>query len=92
MMKERAKEERAEARQQEQGGRGKRRTRLHNWEHHRRLLMLASCAGEYAFLLALMQPPWEGTRDWVLRFWCYRTGAWTRQALVSFTRLRFALS
>jgi hypothetical protein len=64
--------------------------RLHDWEHRRRLLMLASLV--YAFLLELMQPPWEGTRDWLMHFWCRRTGAWTRQALVPFTRLRTALS
>jgi len=29
----------------------------------------------YAFLLDLMQPPWEGTRDWIMHFWCRRTGA-----------------
>jgi len=46
----------------------------------------------YAFLLNLMQPPWEGTRDWVMHFWCRRTGAWTRHTLVPFTRLRTALS
>ena len=45
----------------------------------------------YAFLLELMQPPWEGTRDWVMHFWCRRTGAWTRLTLVPFTRLRTAL-
>jgi hypothetical protein len=60
--------------------------RLHEWEHRRRLLMLASLA--YAFPLELMQPPWEGTRDWILHFWCRRTGAWARQTLVPFTRLR----
>jgi len=64
--------------------------RLHTWEHRRRLLLLASLA--YAFLLDLMQPPWEGTRDWTMHFWCRRTGAWTRQTLVLFTRLRTALS
>jgi Transposase DDE domain len=64
--------------------------RLHEWEHRRRLLMLASLA--YAFLLDLMRPPWEGTRDWLMHFWCRRTGAWTRQTLVPFTRLRTALS
>jgi hypothetical protein len=64
--------------------------RLHDWEHRRRLLMLASLA--YAFLLELMQPPWEGTRDWLMHFWCRRTGAWTRQTLMPFTRLRTALS
>jgi len=64
--------------------------RLHDWEHRRRLLMLASLA--YAFLLELMKPPWEGTRDWILHFWCRRTGAWTRHTLVPFTRLRTALS
>ena len=64
--------------------------RLHDWEHRRRLLMLASLA--YAFLLELMQPPWEGTRDWIMHFWCRRTGAWTRLTLVPFTRLRTALS
>lgn len=31
--------------------------------------------GSYAFLLDLMQPPWEGTRDWIMHFWCRRTGA-----------------
>jgi hypothetical protein len=66
------------------------RPRLHDWEHRRRLLMLASLV--YAFLLELMQPPWEGTRDWILHFWCRRTGAWTRLTLVPFTRLRTALS
>ncbi|GHO76540.1 hypothetical protein KSD_43110 [Ktedonobacter sp. SOSP1-85] len=39
--------------------------------HRRRLLMLASLA--YAFLLELMKPPWEGTKDWLLHFWCRRT-------------------
>ena len=64
--------------------------RLHDWEHRRRLLLLASLA--YAFLLELMKPPWEGTRDWIMHFWCRRTGTWTRQTLVPFTRLRTALS
>lgn len=64
--------------------------RLHDWEHRRRLLLLASLA--YAFLLELMQPPWEGTRDWIMHFWCRRTGAWTHQTLVPFTRLRTSLS
>src|SRR5438034_5460466 len=64
--------------------------RLHDWEHRRRLLLLASLA--YAFLLELMQPPWEGTRDWIMHFWCRRTGTWTHQTLVPFTRLRTALS
>ena len=54
------------------------------------MLLLASLA--YAFLLELMQPPWEGTRDWIMHFWCHRTGAWTHQTLVPFTRLRIALS
>ena len=64
--------------------------RLHSFEHRRRLLMLASLA--YAFLLELMRPPWDGTRDWILHFWCRRTGSWTHQTLVPFTRLRTALS
>ncbi len=64
--------------------------RLHDWEHRRRLLMLASLV--YVFLLELMQPPWEGTRDWLMHFWCHRTGAWARRTLVPFTRLRTALS
>ncbi len=64
--------------------------RLHDWEHRRRLLLLASLV--YACLLELMQPPWEGTRDWIMHFWCHRTGAWTRLTLVPFTRFRTALS
>lgn len=64
--------------------------RLHDWEHRRRLLLLASLA--YAFLLELMAPPWEGTKDWILPFWCHRPGNWTHQTLVPFTRLRTALS
>ncbi|HEY1353402.1 MAG TPA: hypothetical protein VGF67_27655 [Ktedonobacteraceae bacterium] len=64
--------------------------RLHALEHRRRRLMLTRLVS--AFLLELMQPPWEGTKDWILHFWCRRTGAWTRQTLVPFTRLRIALS
>lgn len=60
------------------------RPRLHDWEHRRRVLLLASLVS--AFLLERMRPPWEGSKDWILHVCCHRTGAWTRQTLVPFTR------
>jgi hypothetical protein len=64
--------------------------RLREWEHCRKLLLLATLA--YAFLLTLMREGKRGVREWLLRHYCHRTGKKARQATLPLYRLRLALS
>lgn len=64
--------------------------RLRNWEHCRKLLLMATLA--YAFLLTLMQEKTRPLRSWLLWHFCHRTGKKSRQARFPLYRLRLALS
>jgi hypothetical protein len=64
--------------------------RLRDWEHCRKLLLMATLA--YAFLLTLMQEQARPLRTWLLRHFCHRTGKKARQASLPLYRLRLALS
>jgi hypothetical protein len=46
----------------------------------------------YAFLLSLLAPQLEALCQWLLRFWCHRTGKRHREVSMSLYRLRSALS
>ena len=64
--------------------------RLWSWENRLKLLFIATLA--FAFLRSLLHlddAPW---RQWLLRFWCHRTGKRCQQASAPLYRLRSALS
>jgi Transposase DDE domain len=63
--------------------------RLWSWQNRLKLLFVATLA--YAFLLSLVQLP-AHVQQWLLRFWCHRTGKRYREAYVPLYRLRSALS
>jgi len=62
---------------------------LWRWETRLRLLLMVSLV--YAFLLTLLDSSAEKLKDWLLRFWCQRTGKWCRQVATPLYRLRWAL-
>ncbi|MEZ0397394.1 MAG: hypothetical protein ABWK53_13315 [Anaerolineales bacterium] len=62
--------------------------RLHQWETQRRLLLIATLA--YAFLLSLLN--FHDLLNWLLQFWCHRTGQWRLKVKAPLYRLRSALS
>jgi hypothetical protein len=64
--------------------------RVWTWERREKLLLLATLA--YAFLLTLLAPDCATTRQWLLRFWCHRTGKRNRETPVPLYRIRSALS
>ena len=64
--------------------------RLWTWERREKLLLLATLA--YAYLLSLLDPVWAATRQWLLRYWCHRTGRRSRETPTPLYRLRSALS
>jgi hypothetical protein len=64
--------------------------RLWKWENRLKLLMMATLV--YAFLLSLLDPSHELLRQWLLRWWCHRTGKRNRDASVPLYRLRSAIS
>jgi len=64
--------------------------RLWRWETRLRLLLMVSLA--YAFLLTLLDASAQKLKDWLLRFWCHRTGERCRQVGTPLYRLRWALS
>jgi len=64
--------------------------RLWTWERRQKLLLLATLA--YAFLLALLHPQATALRSWLLRTWCHRTGAHSREVRQPLYRLRSAIS
>jgi len=47
--------------------------RLWRWENRLKLLMMATVV--YAFLLSLLDPSHQAVRQWLLRWWCHRSGA-----------------
>lgn len=64
--------------------------RLWRWENRLKLLLMATLV--YAFLLTLLDPSHELLRQWLLRWWCHRTGKRNREASVPLYRLRSAIS
>jgi hypothetical protein len=66
------------------------RPRVWTWERREKLLLLATLA--YAFLLTSLAPDCAATRQWLLRFWCHRTGKRNRETPVPLYRIRSALS
>lgn len=64
--------------------------RLRDWDARWKLLLLATLA--HAFLLHLLSPALEETRDWLLTMWCHRTGKRSRTTATPLYRLRLALS
>lgn len=64
--------------------------RLWKWENRLKLLLMATLV--YAFLLSLLDPSQQLLRQWLLRWWCHRTGKRNRDASVPLYRLRSAIS
>jgi hypothetical protein len=64
--------------------------RLWSWHNRLKLLLIATLA--FAFLLSLLDPALHALREWLLRWWCHRTGKRHREASVPLYRLRSALS
>jgi hypothetical protein len=64
--------------------------RVWSWEGRQKFLLLATLA--YAFLLSLLRDNHTPVRQWLLRYWCHRTGKRSREASAPLYRLRSALS
>lgn len=64
--------------------------RVVSWETRVKLLLIASVA--YSYLLSLLGEEHAGTRSWLLRQWCHRTGERSRRVGAPLYRLRSALS
>lgn len=64
--------------------------RLWFWHTRLKLLLMATLA--YAFLLSLLDVVFSPLRDWLLRFFCHRTGKRHRSVAIPLYRLRSALS
>jgi len=64
--------------------------RLWHWEEREKLMMMVTLV--YAFLLSLLQAPWDAIRTWLLRHFCHRTGKRSRQTAAPLYRLRSAIS
>jgi hypothetical protein len=64
--------------------------RLWFWQNRLKLLFIATLA--YAFLLSLLDYSLHDLTQWLLRFWCHRTGKRYRDASVPLSRIRSALS
>ncbi len=64
--------------------------RVWTWERREKLLLMVTLA--YAFLLTLLHDTLHWVRQWVLRWWCHRTGKRTQETLTPLYRLRTALS
>lgn len=64
--------------------------RVWSWEGRQKFLLLATLA--YAFLLSLLRDDHLPVRQWLLRYWCHRTGKRSREAPAPLYRLRSALS
>lgn len=64
--------------------------RVWSWERRQKFLLLATLA--YAFLLSLLRDEQTPLRQWLLRYWCHRTGKRSREASAPLYRLRSALS
>lgn len=64
--------------------------RLRRWQTRSRFLWIAALA--YAFLLSLLKVDPLMVVDWLLRWWCHRTGERSRAAKAPLYRLRLAIS
>jgi hypothetical protein len=64
--------------------------RLWSWQNRLKLLLIVALA--YAFLLSLLEPWLDGVRQWLLRYWCHRTGKRSQEILTPLYRLRSALA
>lgn len=64
--------------------------RVWSWERRQKFLLLATLA--YAFLLSLLCDDQTAVRQWLLRYWCHRTGKRSRETSAPLYRLRSALS
>lgn len=64
--------------------------RVWTWERREKLLLMVTLA--YAFLLVLLQPPYDIVRQTLLRSWCHRTGKRSQATPTPLYRLRSALS
>jgi hypothetical protein len=64
--------------------------RLWIWNNRLKLLLIVTLA--YAFLLSLLNPALDHLRQWLLHYWCHRTGKRSHDALAPLYRLRSALS
>jgi len=64
--------------------------RLFKRDNREKLIGIAALA--YAFLLSLILPGSQPTRNYLLRFWCHRTGKRSRNVPAPLYRLRLALS
>jgi hypothetical protein len=64
--------------------------RLWTWERREKLLLMGTLV--YTFLLSLVEVQLQELRDWLLRFWCHRTGKRSRQTSAPLYRLRSAIS
>jgi hypothetical protein len=63
--------------------------RLWSWERRLKLLLMVTVV--YAFLLSLLQDVLKLLRQWLLRFFCHRTGKRGRETPAPLYRLRAAL-
>ena len=64
--------------------------RLLQWEHRKKLLLIASLA--YAFLLSLIQFDHDALFDRIIDVFCARNGKWSREVSSPLYRLRLAIS
>lgn len=64
--------------------------RLWQWETRLKLLLMVSLV--YSFLLTLLDATRSKLKDWLLRYWCHRTGKRCREATTPLYRIRWALS
>lgn len=62
------------------------------WAWHNRLKLLFIVTLAYAFLLSLLDPLLQNLKQWLLRYWCHRTGKRSQDALTPLYRLRSALA
>jgi hypothetical protein len=64
--------------------------RVWTWERREKLLLMVTLL--YAFLLSLLEAALELLREWLLRYWCHRTGKRSREVAAPLYRLRSAIS
>lgn len=64
--------------------------RLLAWESRKKFLLIVALV--YAFLISLLTPAFAALRIWLFRFFCHRTGKWSRSTAAPLYRLRLACS
>jgi hypothetical protein len=64
--------------------------RLLAWESRKKFLLLIALL--YSFLVSLLSPALIDFRNWLLRFFCHRTGKWSQLTSAPLYRLRLACS